>query len=97
MILQALRATNFELPAYFETRIKFNNNLPIAYKLYTLLGVGALGGLKMITELNQISTETNEGKLLIAALAKITTESQTDKTPDEVIAQLNELADKMSF
>ncbi len=50
-----------------------------------------------LTELNDISTETNEGKLLMAALAKITTESQTDKTPDEVIAQLNELAEKMSF
>ena len=55
------------------------------------------GGLKMITELNQISTDTDEGKLLMAALAKITTESQTDKTPDEVIKQLNKLAEKMSF
>ena len=51
----------------------------------------------MITELNQISTDTDEGKLLMAALAKITTESQTDKTPDEVIKQLNKLAEKMSF
>lgn len=51
----------------------------------------------MITELNQISLETEEGKLLLAALAKITTESQTDKTPVEVIAQLNELKDNMSF
>ena len=50
-----------------------------------------------ITELNQINTETKEGKMLFAALAKITTESQKDKTPDEVISQLNELQDKMSL
>jgi hypothetical protein len=35
----------------------------------------------MITDLQQINTETEEGKMLMAALAKITTESQTDKTP----------------
>ncbi len=51
----------------------------------------------MITELNDINTETEEGKMLLAALAKITTESQTDKTPDQVIGQLNKLVDKMSF
>lgn len=48
-----------------------------------------------ITELSQINKETEEGKLLAAAIAKITTESQTDKTPDEVIGQLNELSDYM--
>ena len=51
----------------------------------------------MITELEQINTETEEGKMLMAALAKITTESQTDKTPYEVLEQLNELKDKMDF
>ena len=35
----------------------------------------------MITDLQQINTDTEEGKMLMAALAKITTESQTDKTP----------------
>jgi hypothetical protein len=50
---------------------------------------------KMITDLNDIDRISKEGRLLFAALAKITTESQTDKTPDEVIQQLNELADKM--
>ena len=53
--------------------------------------------LKMITDLNKIKVDTDEGKLLMAAIAKITTESQTDKTPNEVIEQLNELADKMDF
>lgn len=49
----------------------------------------------MITTVNQINTETPEGKLLLAALAKITTESQTDKTPDQVIEQLNTLSKEM--
>lgn len=48
-----------------------------------------------IETINQIDTSTMEGKLLSAAIAKITTESQTDKTPDEVIVQLNQLADVM--
>lgn len=43
----------------------------------------------MIEETNQIDTSTEEGKLLLAALAIITTESQTDKTPDQVISLLN--------
>jgi len=48
-----------------------------------------------ITDLKEIDTETKEGRLLFAALAKITTESQTDKTPYEVLEQLNELSYKM--
>jgi len=51
----------------------------------------------MITDLNNIDTSTKEGRLLMAALAKITTESQTDKTPNQVLAQLNKLVTKMSF
>jgi hypothetical protein len=49
----------------------------------------------MINELNEISIKSSEGRLLMAALAKLTTESQTDKTPDEVIGQLNLLANEM--
>ena len=45
----------------------------------------------MITSTSQINTKTEEGKLLLMALSKITTESQTDKEPDEVIEQLNVL------
>jgi len=45
--------------------------------------------------INDILTITPEGKLLLAAIAKITTESQTDKTPDEVLEQLNKLAEEM--
>ena len=44
-----------------------------------------------ITEINNIDTEKEEGKLLWAAIAKITTESQTNKTPDQVLRQLNKL------
>lgn len=51
----------------------------------------------MITDINQIDTTTEEGKLLMAALVKITTESQTDKTPYEVLEQLEKLKDQMDF
>ena len=51
----------------------------------------------IITDLNQINTKTEEGKMLLAAIAKITTESQTDKTPNDVLNQLNKLKDKMEF
>jgi len=46
-------------------------------------------------DLNDINTETEEGKMLMAALAKITTESQTDKTPYEVLEQITKLKDEM--
>ncbi len=48
-----------------------------------------------IHDLDGINTDSPEGKLLFAALAKLTTESQTDKTPEEVIAQLNALSDEI--
>lgn len=51
----------------------------------------------MITNLNQINTKTEEGKMLLAAIAKITTESQTDKTHYEVLEQLNKLKAKINF
>jgi hypothetical protein len=51
--------------------------------------------MKKIVDIVDINTNIPEGKLLLAALAKITTESQTDKTPYEVIEQLNKLSDEM--
>jgi len=51
--------------------------------------------LPSINDLNVINTSNSEGKLLLAAIAKITTESQTDKTPNEVLNQLEELSAKM--
>ena len=52
---------------------------------------------KTVNDLNDIDTTTEEGKLLFAALAKITTESQKDKTPYEVIKQLNQLNREMKI
>lgn len=50
---------------------------------------------RVIKEPSDIDTQPIEGKLLLAAIAKITTESQTDKTPYEVIEQLNKLQNEM--
>ena len=45
--------------------------------------------------IREIDTDTEHGKLLLAAIAKISTESQTDKHPDEVLEQLVELKNQM--
>lgn len=49
----------------------------------------------LISSISKINTNTKEGKYLMAALAKLTTESQIDKTPDEVLEQCNQLQEKM--
>jgi len=49
----------------------------------------------MITDLNEINYSINEGRLLMAALAIINTECRTNKTPNEVINELNQRADDM--
>jgi len=51
--------------------------------------------MENIKDLNEINTSSKEGKYLMAALAKISTESQTNKTPYEVLDQLTTLKDKM--
>ena len=61
---------------------------------------GQLQSLKIlfnptINDLNIIDTSNSEGKLLLAAIVKITGESQRDKTPYEVLIQLDELSAKM--
>lgn len=60
---------------------------------------GQLESLKIlflpdIKDINLIDTSTSEGKLLLAAVAKITND-QKDKTPYEVMEQLTELSAKM--
>lgn len=45
----------------------------------------------MINNLKDINLSTPEGKLLFAALIKLSTESQADRHPDEIIAQCNVL------
>ena len=49
--------------------------------------------LNDMESIREINTNTIDGRLLLAAISKITTESQTDKTPDQVLSQLNKLAD----
>lgn len=53
--------------------------------------------MKTFKDINDISKETEEGKMLIAAIAKISTESQTNKTPDEILAQVQKLKDKIYY
>lgn len=49
----------------------------------------------MFKNISEVNTNCAEGRLLMAALAKLTTESQTNKTPDEVLAQCVSLANVM--
>jgi len=51
--------------------------------------------MDQMTSIRDINTDVEDGKLLLAAIAKITTESQQDKTPVEVLEQLNKLKDHM--
>jgi len=48
-----------------------------------------------MTELNKIDTSTKEGRLLMAAIAVITSESRTSSTPNEVLTHIIELSKKM--
>jgi hypothetical protein len=49
----------------------------------------------IIKNLEDIDMDSECGKLLLMGLAKITTESQTNKTPSEVLDQLNALRDEV--
>jgi len=49
----------------------------------------------MIKETNQINTDTPEGFMLLMAIAKITSQYETNKTPDEVLNEISILADKV--
>ena len=40
--------------------------------------------------------ETIEGKFLLMAIGKITNESQTDKTPDEVLKQIKKMVNELT-
>lgn len=51
--------------------------------------------MRKLNQLNDIDTSTAEGRMLIAALSKITTESQQDKQPDEVVRQCADLVKEM--
>lgn len=47
--------------------------------------------MEKIVEISDIDISIKEGRYLMAALVKLTTESQTDKTPFEVLDQCYEL------
>lgn len=49
----------------------------------------------MITNLKQINATTEEGRLLVAAIGKLHAKCCQDKTPEEILLNLNELADKI--
>jgi hypothetical protein len=51
--------------------------------------------MQKLINLSDVNTNTKEGRYLMAALAKITTESQTDKTPYEVLEQCYLLQEEM--
>jgi hypothetical protein len=51
--------------------------------------------LPAIKSLEDINVNTREGRMLGAALAMLTTECRTNKTPYQVIEELSELAEKM--
>lgn len=48
-----------------------------------------------INQVGDIDATTEEGRLLCMALAMLTTEIHTDKTPSDVIAKLNKLKDEV--
>jgi hypothetical protein len=49
----------------------------------------------MITRVTEINCDLLEGRLLMAAIAKMWDEQLTDKTPDELLAECNEVAENM--
>jgi len=51
--------------------------------------------LKDIKNLNDIDTDTKEGRLVMAMLAKITTEYEPNKTPGEVLLDNVEFAKQL--
>lgn len=42
-----------------------------------------------------IDTSTKEGKMLVSALAIISTECRPDKTPEDIISELKEMANNL--
>ncbi len=52
-------------------------------------------GIKKYGSINEIDSDMQEGKLLLAAIAIITTECRTDKSPDEILLELQGLRTRM--
>ena len=109
LILKKMEKTFKSIDELIKEENSFISSIPnnLGINLCSVKGIeyeqrkdGQLESLKIlflpdINDINLIDTSTSEGKLLLAAVAKITTESQTDKTPNEVMKQLTELSAKM--
>lgn len=52
---------------------------------------------KYMSCLNDIDTDSKEGKYLMAALVLLTVTSRTDRTPDEVVKELTNTVDYMYY
>ncbi len=53
--------------------------------------------MESIEDISDIDTETKEGRYLMAALAKLTTEIHTNKTPEQVLLDCGKLVNEMGF
>ena len=51
--------------------------------------------MQQLKSISQIDTNRIEGRLLMAALVKLSTESQTDKQPDEILQQCQTVSEGM--
>jgi len=51
--------------------------------------------LKIITDVNQISTETSEGQYLLAAIALITSKDPSSEKNNELLVVLEEMKKQM--
>jgi hypothetical protein len=93
---QGLSAKPYQPKPMMNSSTQYNSATQPCCFIFDVMGWRLiLNKMKVITDLNEIDRTTKEGRLLFAALAKITTESQTDKTPYEVLEQLEDLATKM--
>ena len=93
---QGLSAKPYQPTQMMNSSTQYDTAQPPCCFIFDVMGWRLiLKTMKVITDLNEIDRTTKEGRLLFAALVKITTEIQRDKTPYEVLEQLEELATKM--
>lgn len=70
--------------------------LTVMEKLISMIGLTLKNlNMKNLINISDIDINRIEGRYLMAALVKITTESQTDKTPDQVLKQCEVLQEEM--
>ncbi len=98
----AKRKPNLFMMLFLVESVYFEESCYKIMNNYSTLSIGNLyicpitdTNLIIMRSINEINIDIPEGKLLLASMAKITTESQTDKTPNQVLRQLNKLSKKM--